>query len=402
MDADGFGDGGHVQGAEVGGAGFEELALVADDFVGDCLDGLLALMDGADEEFAAADFFANVLADVLAAADLAEDVFVGVADAEVGQVVIVHDGDPFFALLFDDDVGIDVGVGGDGEALGGAGVEGADEVGGAGDLLDGYAEAAGHDGVAFVGEVFEVLFDEAVGEAVFFAEAFELDDEALAEVFGADADGVEALEDVLGGDEVVKRDGVGEAEVFEAGVEEAVVPEIADEELGVGDEVGVGDVEGAKLGDEVLLEGGGSDDGVHHVLPAFLVVTAAVVVDHAGLSPVVAPFVVHLGDGVEVIRIIGIVGDGVIERDFGGFEFEDGVDLDFLLDDLAQFEGGGLKDLQALLHLWTDRQFLSLGLVESLVGHGWMECESVGTDTLELVYASSYWARFGFLSRTGW
>jgi hypothetical protein len=53
-----------------------------------------------------------------------------------------------------------------------------------------------------------------------------------------------------------------------------------------------------------------------------------------------------------------------------------------------------------LLHLWTDRQFLSLGLVESLVSHGWMEC--VGTDTLRLVYASSYWARFGFLSRTGW
>lgn len=159
VDADGLGDSGHVQGAKVGGAGFEELALVADDFVGDFLDGLLALMDGADEEFAAADFFADVLADVLAAANLAEDVFVGVADAEIGEVVIVHDGDPFFALLFDDDVGVDVGVGRGGEALGGAGVEGADEVGGAGDLLDGDAEAAGHDGVALVGEVFKVLFD---------------------------------------------------------------------------------------------------------------------------------------------------------------------------------------------------------------------------------------------------
>ena len=313
MDADGFGDGGHVEGAEVSGAGFEELTLVADDFVGDFLDGLLALMDGADEEFAAADFFADVLADVLAAADLAENFFVGVADAEVGELVIVHDGDPFCALLFDDDVGVDVGVGGDGEALSGTGVEGADEVSGAGDLLDGDAEAARHDGVAFVGEVFEVLFDEAVGEAVLFAEAFELDDEALAEVFGADADWVEALKDFLGGDEVVEGDGVGETEVFEAGVKEAVIAEIADEELGVGDEVGVGDVEGTKLGDKVLLKGGGSDDGVHHELPAFLVVAAAIVVDHAGLSPVVAPFVVHLGDGVEIIRIIGIVGDGVIE-----------------------------------------------------------------------------------------
>lgn len=120
------------------------------------------------------------------------------------------------------------------------------------------------------------------------------------------------------------------------------------------------------------------------------------------MSPVVAPLVVHLGDGVEIIRIIGIIGDGVIERDFGGFEFEDGVDLDFLLDDLAQFESGGLKDLQALLHLRTYRQFLSLGLIKSLVGHGWMECESVGTDTLNLAIASSYWAKFGFLSWAGW
>lgn len=92
-----------------------------------------------------------------------------------------------------------------------------------------------------------------MGEAVLFAEAFELDDEALAEVFGADADGVEALKDFFGGDEVVEGDGVGEAEVFETGMKEAVIAEIADEELGVGDEVGVGDVEGAKLGDEVFL-----------------------------------------------------------------------------------------------------------------------------------------------------
>jgi hypothetical protein len=55
-----------------------------------------------------------------------------------------------------------------------------------------------------------------------------------------------------------------------------------------------------------------------------------------------------------------------------------------------------------LLHLWTDRQFLSLGLIKSLVGHGWMECESVETDTLKIANASSYWAKFGFLSQTGW
>ncbi len=163
VDTDFLCHGGHVQGAELGGAGGEELALVFDDFSRDFLDGLLTLMDGADEELAATDFLADVEADILIAAGLAEQVFVGVADAKVGQVVIVHDGDPFSALAFDDDIGIDVGVGGNGEALSRAGIKGADEVGCAGNLLDGNTQFAREDGVAFVGEVLEVLIDEAMG-----------------------------------------------------------------------------------------------------------------------------------------------------------------------------------------------------------------------------------------------
>lgn len=373
--ADFLGHGGHVEGPEVVGAFLQELALVFEDLRGDAVNGLLPLVDGADEELAAADFVAHVVADLAVAGGLAEEVLVGVADAEVREIVVGHDGDPLATLALDDDVWGDVVVVADGEALGGPWVQGADEVGSAGDLLQWDAELASEDGVALVGEVVDVLVHEAPGEALLFTQALELDEEALPQVLRADADGVEALEELFGGAEVVDGDGVLEAEVVDLGVEEAAVVEVANEELDEFGDLGF-DLGGMELGEEVLLERGGCHDGVHDELPALLVVAAAGGVLLAALLPVFAPFFVHLREGVDVAiidaAVVGIVRDGVLQGGLGGLELEDGVNLDFLLDDLPQLQGRSLQYLQALLHLRPDRELLCLNLLESLVGHEWL------------------------------
>ena len=80
----------------------------------------------------------------------------------MGQLVVVHHRHPFAGLPLDNDVGGDIGVGGSGEARGWPWVQGADEVGGAGDLLERHTEFAHEDGIALVGQVFEVLVENSV------------------------------------------------------------------------------------------------------------------------------------------------------------------------------------------------------------------------------------------------
>ena len=126
----------------------------------------------------------------------------------------------------------------------------------------------------------------------------------------------------------------------------------------------------------MLLQRGGCHDGVHEELPALLVVTAACGSLLAALLPVLAPFIVHASQGVDFgvidAAIVRIVGNGVFDRIFRWLQLQDGVDLNLLLNDLAQFQGRGLQNLQALLHLRPDGELLRLNLVESLVGHEWL------------------------------
>ena len=104
VDTDGIGDGGHVERAESGGAESHEVLLTFDDFFGDALDGLLALVDAADEEFAGADFVADVAADVVAFAGFGHDVLVEIADAEAWELAFVHGDGVAAGLPFDVDV----------------------------------------------------------------------------------------------------------------------------------------------------------------------------------------------------------------------------------------------------------------------------------------------------------
>jgi hypothetical protein len=110
------------------------------------------------------------------------------------QVIIGHHRHPFTALALDDDIGRDVVVGRDRETLRRARIERADEIRRAGDLLQRHAEFAREDGVTFVGEIVDVLIDQAPGEALLFAQALQLDQQALAQILGADTDGIEALQ----------------------------------------------------------------------------------------------------------------------------------------------------------------------------------------------------------------
>jgi hypothetical protein len=52
----------------------------------------------------------------------------------------------------------------------------------------------------------------------------------------------------------------------------------------------------------------------------------------------------------------------VFEGGLGGFFLEGGVGLDLLLDEVAQFQDGSLKDLQALLELRSQNLLLGQAL----------------------------------------
>ena len=117
--ADGLGDLHHGHRLEGGAAELEEILLPLDDLVGDVRDGLLALVDALDEEFAAADFVADVVLHLGAAAVLRHQVLVGVADAQVRDLVAVEGDLVIAADLLHVDIGQDVVVRVRGENLAG-------------------------------------------------------------------------------------------------------------------------------------------------------------------------------------------------------------------------------------------------------------------------------------------
>ena len=188
-----------------------------------------------------------------------------------------------------------------------------------------------------------------------------------------------------------------ETEVLNGGVEKAAIIQIADEKLHVLAKVLVvrGHIGGAELIGKVFLKSGGGHDGVHEELPALLVVAAAVVVLQPRLSPVLAPLLVHLAGGIVVVPISRIFWSRVLKGDFRCLDFEHRIDFRLLLNDVPEFQGGCLKDVQALLHLRPDRELLGLSLIKSLVGH------IAGTEPASLVLASRIRASCENKSRGG-
>ena len=228
-----------------------------------------------------------------------------------------------------------------------------DDGGGAVDVGDIDGETAGDVRVAFVCEVVEVLGDDAAFETVFAAVAFELEEETFAEVFSADAWGVEGLEDGFSGFEVGDGDAEFEGEVTGFGAEEAAVVEAADEHFDETADFGSG-VDHGELLDEVILERDGSGEGVEEELAAFFFFGGARAAGGVALGEVGAPFLVHLGELAEFL-VEAVVEFGfrafLFEGDVGGFGFEDWVLRHFEIDHLSEFEDGRLQNVQTLLQL---------------------------------------------------
>ena len=67
---------------------FEKVALPRNDLLRDIGNGLLALMDRSDEEFAAPDFVADVIFDFAAVIALRDDVLVDVADPQMRDLLL--------------------------------------------------------------------------------------------------------------------------------------------------------------------------------------------------------------------------------------------------------------------------------------------------------------------------
>lgn len=111
MDADCFGDFGHVHGAEVAGAIFEEGSLAGDDFASDGEDCFLALVDGVDHGAAFAELVAEVEVGFLVVGGIGEEFFVFAVDADFGKVAAGEGGGPLVVFVaVDFDIGEDVGI----------------------------------------------------------------------------------------------------------------------------------------------------------------------------------------------------------------------------------------------------------------------------------------------------
>lgn len=76
-------DGGHVERSQHAGSLIEELLLVGDDLRRDAMDRLLPLMDRADQKLPSTDLVPNVIAHFPTAVRLPQQVFVGIANAQL-------------------------------------------------------------------------------------------------------------------------------------------------------------------------------------------------------------------------------------------------------------------------------------------------------------------------------
>ena len=204
VQADGAGDVGHDQGFEVADAMVEKIALDPHDFGGDLVNGLLALSDAFHEEDARLDLLSDVFLDLRGGGGVIHEVPILPADPQVGQLIIVQGDHILAGDLVDDDFGGDIRGGLAAIGLAGAGVQGADQAGGPSDLLGIAFQGAG-DLVEFLGgQGFEMTADDPGGEGVGQSEAVELDQQAFPQIPGADAGGIEILNDLQDGAEMIQ------------------------------------------------------------------------------------------------------------------------------------------------------------------------------------------------------
>ncbi len=161
----------------------KEIPLPRNDLLRDVQNCLLALMDRADQEFAAADFVADIIFDVPGLrVSGGDDVLVEIADPQMRNLFVVE-GDLIFAIhFFDDDVRRYVILWRGSENLTWPRVQARDVVGGLLYLFDADCHPARNLGKAVLGEFLHVLRNNGVLEAVFFSLAPQLNQQTLAQI----------------------------------------------------------------------------------------------------------------------------------------------------------------------------------------------------------------------------
>ena len=156
---------------------------------------LLPLVQALDEKFSGADFFADVIFHLGGIFALRHQVLVDVADAQVGNVLVVGGHDKIVADFLDEHFGQNILVGVRQEGPAGTRFQTGDAAERILDLLHGVAGAAGDFRDApFAERVHEIAHD-AIFERILPAGAFQLQHEAFAQIERADARRIEGLDD---------------------------------------------------------------------------------------------------------------------------------------------------------------------------------------------------------------
>ena len=234
MHADDFGNLHHRERLQKGDAFFHEVALTFNDFLGDVQDRLLALMQTLDQKFSGADFLADVIANLGGVFALRHQVLVGIADAQVRNVLVIGRDGEIVAGLFARTLPA--------ECTGRCPAEKR----GPGAVPAGAMRSRAHpalrrrsapvpraiSGMRRLPSASMKSLHDAVFERLFLAGAFQLEQQALAQIPRADAGRIESLNDLQHFKNFFRRQPRGTGQFLDRGLEITVIIDVADEHLG--------------------------------------------------------------------------------------------------------------------------------------------------------------------------
>ena len=362
VDSDGLGYFAHGQGVKGGGTVREVVGLAEGDDFEKFLQSLLASLEGVEKKTGGADSLLQVGAGVFVGGFVAEQIFVGVADTKAGKKISFDLGNPAVAVLDeggfrpDDEIGS---IGGEGGA--GSRGESRDGFGGGLNRLERGGGGGGDFGKFSLPEKVEVMANDLGLEGVLLPLRLELEKECLWQGPGGDAWGVKGLDEGEGLVDL-SGSGVGGGGNFgEVGSQESILVEVADDFGGSGLDGGF-DLGEGELGGEVIGQGFGVDTGFDEGLAG---------VESGPIDP----------RGVD--GPIGVAGREVgvfffLRGEFGGFGgaqlfLQDGIRLQFSLEEIFKFERGGLEKLERLLDLGGDRDRLAQAGLERQRHEGFLD-----------------------------
>ena len=151
-------------------------------------------MDRFDEKFAAPDLVPDVILDFVPVTFFRHDVFIGVADTQMGNLFSVQDDLVFAVDLLDCDVWNDIIFRGLGENCARSRLELCDVVRAFLDLFDRNTHATCDFGETAFTQIRHVFGDDLIFEAISFSRAFQLNEQTLLQISCADARRIKALD----------------------------------------------------------------------------------------------------------------------------------------------------------------------------------------------------------------